>query len=59
MLEQREEVYEKIAQFLQLKNVIERLQVTLNCFQYFMVKYSADLCDSVAQGFRWTVGQMG
>lgn len=28
VLEQREEVYEKIAQFLQLKNVIERLQET-------------------------------
>lgn len=33
VLEQRDEIYEKIAQYLQLKNIIERLQVIQKSFQ--------------------------
>lgn len=51
VLEQREEVYEKIAQYLQLKNVIERMQVAWNCFQCFIFTLFL-LCYGAALKFR-------
>uniref|UniRef100_A0ACB8EM93 Uncharacterized protein n=1 Tax=Sphaerodactylus townsendi TaxID=933632 RepID=A0ACB8EM93_9SAUR len=63
VLEQRDEVYEKIAQYLQLKSVIERLQETgnrelvtqvdLGCNFYVNAEVLLILTPSFVPGTQW------